>query len=179
MGVTKSLSQELQQVESVATMFRESLMAVTVLLSALARASPAPQFGNGEMDLTELMNKFLSEYDGGKGNSKRIYHMTLSQNTNNNNDILNQSLTCMVRLLSITDNPNTNNTTNTSNSKSTLISQRDNSCSHSSNSNSNISRSLITGDRDTRRSSQGPAPTARSSQPRLAQLRRGRGQDPL
>merc|ERR1711971_818944 len=69
MGVTKSLSQELQQVESVATMFRESLMAVTVLLSALARASPAPQFGNGEMDLTELMNKFLSEYDGGKGNS--------------------------------------------------------------------------------------------------------------
>ena len=50
-------------------MFRESLMAVTVLLSALARASPAPQFGNGEMDLTELMNKFLSEYDGGKGNS--------------------------------------------------------------------------------------------------------------
>ena len=44
-------------------------MAVTVLLSALARASPAPQFGNGEMDLTELMNKFLSEYDGGKGDN--------------------------------------------------------------------------------------------------------------
>ena len=44
-------------------------MAVTVLLSAQARASPAPQFGKGEMDLTELMNKFLSEYDGGKGNS--------------------------------------------------------------------------------------------------------------
>ena len=44
-------------------------MAVTVLLSALARASPAPQFGNGEMDLTELMNKFLAEYDGGKGNN--------------------------------------------------------------------------------------------------------------
>ena len=105
--------------------------------------------------------------------------MTLSQNTNNNNDILNQSLTCMVRLLSITDNPSNNNTTNTSNSKSTLISQRDNSSSHSSNSNSNISRSHITVDRDTRRSSQGPSPTARSSQPRLAQLTRGRGQDPL
>ena len=53
-------------------MFRESLMAVTVLLSAPARASPAPQFGNGEMDLTELMNKFLSEYDGGKGNSNNF-----------------------------------------------------------------------------------------------------------
>ena len=44
-------------------------MAVTLLLSALASASPAPQFGNGDMDLTELMNKFLAEYDGGKGNN--------------------------------------------------------------------------------------------------------------
>ena len=112
-------------------------------------------------------------------NIKRIYLMTLSQNTINNNDILTLSLTCTVKLLSITDHPNSNSTTNTSNSKSTIISQRDNSSRKSSNSNSSISRRLIMEGRDTRRSSPGPAPTVRSRQPRLTPLTRGRGPAPL
>merc|ERR1712079_809499 len=49
-----------------ASILSKSVVSVALVSVAVARASPAPS-RSGDFDLTELMNKFLSEYESGHG----------------------------------------------------------------------------------------------------------------